>query len=161
MKTPWILALVLVGVGTSLYLAQDPGGDTSTDDGSDDSGISQAFIAAWAEGVSIAEGVNPAYNNPGGLMGTGNTGTSFGAGLGIFSTAQAGLQALDSFLGRFFSRYSGDTILQATAIYILGPNSSAVASGNYPQSVINEAQIVANNLGASINDTLSSVAARF
>jgi hypothetical protein len=164
-----VAALILVGIGFLVWQSGNNAAaadqDDGSDDGSDESGVSQDFIDAWAEAVGIAENVNPAYNNPGGLNEPGDTGQStpaMGGGvIGIFSSLKAGYAALDSTLQKYLNKYGGDTLLQATAIYILGPNGAAAAAGNYPANVVNEAKTVANNLGVSINDTLSSIAARF
>jgi hypothetical protein len=118
----------------------------------DESGVASDFITAWAQGVAIAENVDPGDNNPGGINAPGTIGPIH------FPSLQEGVAKLDSLLQNYKAKYGGDTILQATAIYILGFDPGA---GNYPASVVNEAKIVAQNLGASISDTVDQAAARF
>lgn len=60
-------------------------------------------MGTLANAIATLENTNPAYNNPGAISGTGDTGSSFGAGIGIYSTLQAGQTALSSQLARIYS----------------------------------------------------------
>jgi hypothetical protein len=86
-------------------------------------------IDSLAAAIAREENVNPAYNNPGGLSGAGDTGTSFGAGLGIYSTPQAGMSALEKQLALDASGassvYSPDETLQQYMQTYTGGNANA------------------------------------
>ncbi len=154
-----IAACILIALGIWLWLQYEAEPDTTTNSGGatvdDESGVASDFITAWAQGVAIAENVDPADNNPGGINAPGVSGPIH------FPTLQQGISKLDSLLQSFKAKYGGESILDATAIYILGPSGAAADAGNYPASVVNEAKIVAQNLGASIYDTLDQAAGRF
>lgn len=183
MKT-WIWLGIFVAVAFALYLTvggsddssagsttdnDDDGQDAATDEG-DSTVRNQTFLERWAHAIAPAENVNPAYNNPGGLNMAGDLGSTPAAGgtghdvIGIFSSLQKGYAALETILGHYVAKYPDKTLLEATAIYQLGPGNSAVISGMqtgiFPQSVITEATVWAKGLGVSINDTLGSIASR-
>ena len=124
------------------------------------SGLGAGFISDWAQAIASFENVNPSYNNPGGLNEVGDAGSTPATGggvIGIFSSLNAGYAALENTLNNFVSKYGGETLLDATAIYVLGPNGAAATGGNYPQNVINEANHVAQQLGVSVNTTLAQL----
>jgi hypothetical protein len=126
------------------------------------SGLGAGFTDAWAQAIASFENVNPAYNNPGGLNMVGDAGSTPATGggvIGIFSSLSAGFAALENTLSNFISKYSGQTLLNATAIYVLGPTgaANALAGGGYPANVVNEANSVATQLGVSVNSTLGEL----
>lgn len=132
--------------------------------GSGSTGLGSNFVSVWAQAIAVAENVNPAYNNPGGLDIRGDAGSTpaaEGAGqiIGIFSSLQAGYTALENTLNTFVAKYGNHSLIDATAIYILGPNNPAIQTGDYPASVWNEANVVAAGLGGvSLDTTISSLA---
>jgi hypothetical protein len=119
------------------------------------------FISQWAQAIAGFENVNPAYNNPGGLNMVGDAGSTPATGggvIGLFSSVQAGFAALDNTLNSFVARYGGKSLLDATAIYVLGPSGAAATGGNYPANVVNEANYVAGQLGVGVNTPLNQLA---
>jgi len=125
------------------------------------SGIGGSFIDVWAQAIATAENVNPDYNNPGGLNMVGDAGSTPATGggvIGLFSSFQGGYTALTNTLNNFVAKYGNDTLLNATAIYILGPTGAANSAGNYPPNVTNYANSIAAKLGVSTDTTLSTLA---
>lgn len=90
---------------------------------------SSLAIQDLAAAIAREEGVNPAYNNPGGISGTGDTGTSFGAGLGIYSSPETGEDALENLLSNAISGnskyYTPDEPLSDFMTTYTGGNTNA------------------------------------
>lgn len=59
-------------------------------------------MGTLASAIAQLENTNPIYNNPGAISGTGDTGSSFGKGIGIYSTLQAGEAALSDQLSKIY-----------------------------------------------------------
>jgi hypothetical protein len=147
-----LIAIVLIVWACWWYVDANQGGDST--------GLGSDFVSLWAQAIATAENVNPAYNNPGGLNEAGDAGSTPATGggvIGIFSSLQAGFAALTSTLSGYASKYGNLSLLDTTAIYVLGPSGAAAAAGNYPANVVNEAEIVANQLGVSINTTIDDL----
>ena len=115
-----------------------------------------------ADAITQLEGTNPAYNNPGSISGTGDTGTSFGAGIGIYSTLAAGQQALQNQLNLIASGqsayYTPDTTLADFGTTYSGGNPSygnnlANLLGVSPSTPIGQ---VINQNGSSVNNVSST-----
>jgi hypothetical protein len=142
----------------------DSSSSASSTDSAASTGLGSSFLDSWSHAIAGFENVNPAYNNPGGLN-TKNADAGYvpaagGTGhdvIGVYSTLDAGYTALKNTLSHFKARYGGQSLLDATAIYVLGPNSTAVQTGNYPDNVVNEAQYVADQMGVSVNSTLNDL----
>lgn len=88
-------------------------------------------VTTLADAISQLEGTNPVYNNPGAISGTGDTGQSFGAGIGIYSTLSAGQAALQNQLDLVYggsdSLYPGGsnmTLSQFGQAYENNPSST-------------------------------------
>lgn len=154
---PWGYIAIGLVIWAAWYYADQESGSTSS------GGLGAAFTATWAEAIAGFENVNPAYNNPGGLNSAGNAGSVPAAGgtghdvIGVFSSFLAGFNALQATLDSFVAKYGGKSLLDATAIYVLGPNGAAAAAGNYPANVVNEANYVANQMGVDVNSTLDDL----
>jgi hypothetical protein len=105
-----------------------------------------------ADAITRMEGTNPAYNNPGAISGTGDTGHSFGQNIGIYSTLAAGQAALNNQISKIYAGTSAyydpsmslDTFGQiysgGNAAYGAGlaaqlgvPSSTTLAQLNQPQ----------------------------
>lgn len=104
-------------------------------------------MSSLASAIAQIENTNPAYNNPGAISGTGDTGLSFGAGIGIYSTLDAGKQALTNQINSIYngtSSYynSGMTLSQFGEVY--APNQ------NYGNTL-------ANVLGVPASTTLNQI----
>jgi hypothetical protein len=124
------------------------------------SGLGAGFTDAWANAIASFENVNPKYNNPGGLNMVGDAGSTPATGggvIGIFSSFAAGFTALVSNLTTDVGRWGNDSLLQATANYVLGPTAAAGYNGNYPANVVNEANYVAGQLNVSTSETLNEL----
>jgi hypothetical protein len=138
------------------YVDQNSGAATFTGLGSD-------FASLWAQAISGAEKVNPIYNNPDGLNGgnfsgmVGTTPATGGGVIDIFSSVGAGFAAAEQVLNNFIAKYGGKSLLDATAIYVLGPTGAAGYNGNYPANVTNEANYVAGQLGVPVTATLNDL----
>jgi hypothetical protein len=161
-KTVGFVVVLIILAGIVWFLWEESGDESDDDSGGDSV---DNFISLWAHAITPAENVNPDYNNPGGLNMDGDEGSTgspdSGGGtakLGIFSTLAKGYSALENTLTNLVNNHPDASILDATAIYVFGPNSSVVQSGNYPQSILDYATGVANRLGVSINDTIGSLA---
>lgn len=106
-------------------------------------------VTTLADAISQIESTNPAYNNPGAISGTGNTGQSFGAGIGVYSDLASGEAALQHQLDLVYSGsdslYPGGsqmTLQQFGEVY--APNQNYGAS-------------LASTLGVSSATPLSSI----
>jgi hypothetical protein len=165
MKNSTLIAGIVVLLAILWWLDQgDDGSDDSSDNGT--TGASALFsnltdfVTAWAHAIAPAENVNPAYNDPGGLNTQGDLGSvpALGGGvIGVFSTIDAGYQALENTLTSYVTNHGDLTLLQATSRYITGSAGNSDPS-TYPQRVLNEANLVASRLGAGLQDTLASLA---
>lgn len=60
-------------------------------------------MGTLASAIAQLENTNPVYNNPGAISGGGDTGSSFGQGIGIYSTLDAGNAALSSQLSKIYA----------------------------------------------------------
>jgi hypothetical protein len=129
-------------------------------------GLGSGFVQAWAQAIAGFENVASKYNNPGGLNGgnfAGMVGTTPAAGgtghdvIDEFDSLSDGFAALQTTLNNFIAKYGGDSLLDATANYVLGPSGAAAYNGNYPASVVNEANYVANQLGVPVTSTLDDL----
>ncbi len=96
------------------------------------------------------------YSKLAGIIGTTPAAEGGGNVITIFDTLQNGYNALAAILTGYVNNYGGLTILQATAHYITGTAGDGDPS-SYTANVVNEANIVAANLGADVNATLNSL----
>src|SRR6185312_15801372 len=64
------------------------------------------MVGTLASAIAQLENTKPSYNNPGAISGTGDTGSSFGQGIGIYSSVQAGQAALEHQLNLIYSGQS-------------------------------------------------------
>lgn len=105
-----------------------------------------------AQAITQLEGTNPVYNNPGAISGTGDTGSSFGQGIGIYSDPQTGLDALNSQVSSILSGNSplypsSLTVQEAGSVYNTG---STTGNPTYGQQL-------AQLMGVSPNTTLAQL----
>lgn len=123
----YVFAAFAAVAAVYLYETQDNPGGTGT-------------VAGWAQTMASAmasfENSNPAYNNPLAVQGTGDTGTTAPNGLGIFSSAEAGLQAGIALLESYASRFPDLTINQAIARWATGnTEDTSDSTVNYQNQV--------------------------
>lgn len=100
-----------------------------------------AASSALAAAFTKLEGVDPVYNNPGAISGTGDTGTSFGAGIGIYSTLEAGEAALQNQVSGMINGTSSIynpsmTIQQAGSMYESGSTTGNPSYGTQLANVL-------------------------
>ena len=157
---PWqyiVIGLIVWAIWWSVDATQATGSSSAST-----AGLGSGLVQAWAQAIAAFENVNPDYKNPGGLNGgsfADEIGTVPAAGGGVidlFDSIGDGYAALQTTLNNFIAKYGGDSLLDATAIYVLGPSGAASYNGNYPANVVNEANSVAYQLGvdpsATVND---------
>jgi hypothetical protein len=162
----WLLAIA--GILAVLYYIDQNGGSVSDaiDLGTNQDGgtVGNLTTSDLADAIAQQEGVDPSHNNPYALtagaaeqVGADYTPNTTGGVVVNFPTIDAGIAAGQAFVAQFVQDHSNLSLSQALATYILGPNSSAVQTGNYPQSVLNYIGGVASALGVSAHDTLASI----
>jgi hypothetical protein len=117
----------------------------------------QQEVDDWASKMAAQmakfENSNPDYNNPLALQGTGDTGTTAPNGLGIFSSAEAGLEAGINLLKSYAARFPDLSITQALARWQTGKSDIDQLSDADRQSVNNEAGMVGSALGVDPDGT--------
>lgn len=101
------------------------------------------------DAIARLENTNPAYNNPGAISGTGDTGSSFGAGIGVYSTLAAGQAALDNQIERI---YSG-----SSPLYPGGANETLNQFGQVYAPNQNYGSKIASLLGVPSSTPLSQI----
>jgi hypothetical protein len=106
-------------------------------------------MGTLASAIAQLENVNPSYNNPGAISGTGDTGTSFGQGIGIYSTLQAGQAALENQLSLI---YSG-----SSPYYPGGSNMTLQQFGEVYAPNQNYGNTLASILGIPSSTTLANI----
>jgi hypothetical protein len=108
-------------------------------------------MGTLASAIAALENTNPVYNNPGAISGTGDTGSSFGAGIGIYSSLSAGQQALENQLTNVYSGtdplYPGGSAMTLTQF---GQAYEGNPSSTYGNSL-------ANILGVPASTPLSAI----
>lgn len=126
---------------------------------SEDAGASSGPVDDWlntiAGAISGAENVNPSYNNPLALGGSGDTGQSFGQGLGVFSSLQAGWDAGVANIKASFAKHPEWTLDYWIARYTgnLDSNGNPIPS----DSLSNYEGQVEGALGVSGDTTLGTI----
>jgi hypothetical protein len=141
----WVLGILAVLV----YLYEQGGGSSSSGGG----GIVAGWSNTMAGVMAKFENSNPAYNNPLAIQGTGDTGSTAGNGLGIFSTTEAGLAAGIQMLESWAQRFPGLTITQALARWQTGHSDLSDLSSDDQTKVNNEAGMVGSALGVDPDST--------
>lgn len=101
-----------------------------------------------ADAITKLENVNPAYNNPGAISGTGDTGQSFGQNLGIYSSLSTGQAALNKQIN---SILSGKSPLYPSTMTV--QDMGTLYSGGNPDYGNN----LANMVGVSPSTTLGQL----
>lgn len=101
------------------------------------------------DAITRLENTNPAYNNPGAISGTGDTGSSFGSGIGVYSTLAAGKAALDNQIQRI---YSG-----ASSLYPGGSSMTLDQFGQIYAPNQNEGSKLSSILGVPSSTQLSQI----
>jgi hypothetical protein len=146
--TAELVAVVVIGA-VLIYFAFRSG----------DAGASSGPVDDWlnslASAISGAENVNPSYNNPLALGGTGDTGQSFGQGLGVFSSLQAGWDAGVANLKASFAKHPEWSLDYWIARYTgnLDANGNPILS----DSLSNYQSQVEGALGVSGDTTLGTI----
>lgn len=128
-------------------------GSEEAEDAGEGGGLAADWATTMASEMATFENANPAYNNPLAIQGTGDTGTTAGNGLGIFTTAEAGLAAGISLLESYAARFPGLTITQALSRWTTGNSDPSQLSSDQQASVNNEAGMVGDALGVDPNQT--------
>jgi hypothetical protein len=143
-----LVAVVIIGA-VLLYFAFGQSDDSST------SGPVDGWLNKIATAIQGAEGVNPDYNNPLALGGTGDTGTSFGQGLGIFSSFGAGWDAGVANIRASFAAHPTWSLSYWIARYTgnLDSNGNPIPSA----SLTNYQNQVEGALGVSGDTTLGTI----
>lgn len=108
-------------------------------------------MGTLASAIATLENTNPIYNNPGAISGTGDTGSSFGSGIGIYSTLDAGKEALSNQLANV---YSGNDPLYPGGSSMTLEQFGQAYEGN-PLSTYGDS--LANILGVSPSTQLSQI----
>lgn len=134
----------LIGIAIVVYLV-----GSSAQSGADTSSWSSIMGGVMAK----FENANPNYNNPMAVQGTGDTGTTAGNGLGIFSTMDAGMQAGINLLESYASRFPNLTITQALARWGFGTTDVSSLSDESIDKVTNEASMVGDALNVDPDQT--------
>jgi hypothetical protein len=149
----WIVAVAAVGwVAWGLLAPTSVSTDqTDASEGSGGGGWLSTIVGA----ISQSENVNPAYNNPLALGGTGDTGTSFGQGLGIYSSLSAGLAAGTANIAASFANHPQWTLSYWIARYTgnLDSNGNPIPSA----SLTNYTNNVSGALGVDPSTTLGDI----
>lgn len=106
-------------------------------------------MGTLASAITQLENTNPKYNNPGAISGTGDTGTFFGQGIGVYSTPQAGEAAFEK---QISSIYSG-----ASPLYPGGSSLTLDQFGNIYAPGQNYGSSLASELHVPSNTPLSQI----
>jgi hypothetical protein len=138
----WLVALLAI----LIYLYEQ--GASQGDSGA--AAVGAGWSSVMANTMAKFENANPAYNNPLAIQGTGDTGSTAPNGLGIFSTAEAGMAAGIALLESYAARFPGLTIKQILARWTTGD------ADNDSDSINNEAGMVGDALGVDPNTTTMS-----
>src|ERR1051326_3787492 len=120
------------------------------------------FIPTWASAIAQFEGFNDPANraarnhNPGNLKFAGQAGTigKDPDNFAVFSSDDAGFQALYRQLAKYVSDFPNYSILQITAHYLGQPAPQVDREGN----AFSYADFVAGQLGVNVNTTLGQLA---
>ena len=120
------------------------------------------FIPTWASAIAQFEGFNNPANraarnhNPGNLKFAGQAGTigKDPDNFAVFSSDDAGFQALYRQLAKYVSDFPNYSILQITARYLGQPTPQVNQEGN----AFAYADFVAGQLGVDVNTTLGQLA---
>ena len=125
------------------------------DDSSGGGGPVDGWLNTIATAISGAENVNPDYNNPLALGGTGDTGQSFGQGLGVFSSFQSGWDAGVANIKASFAAHPTWSLSYWIARYTgnLDSNGNPIPSA----SLTNYQNQVEGALGVSGDTTLGTI----
>ena len=145
---------VIIGLVVVIVVFYFIGGQEDDTDTTDSAGGGP--VGGWSQVMAgmmaTFENANPAYNNPLALQGTGDTGTTAPNGLGIFSSASAGLAAGIAKLEAWAVRFPSLTINQILARWQTGDQDAD------SPSIDNESNMVGDALGVDpYTTTMSSL----
>lgn len=134
-----------------LFAMYEWGGNAGPEDGASGDGDpnsapsapSTGGVSGWIQKMAAAithnENSNPAYNNPGSIQGTGDTGTTAKNGLGIFSSIEAGEAALVNLIASYARRFPNLSVNEFVSRWVTGKTDSDAPPGsalsNYQNSV--------------------------
>jgi len=148
-----MILFVVIFVAVYWYLTSGSGGSDSNSPSSGPVGAVEGWLQTMGQAMARFENSNPNYNNPMALQGSGDTNSTAGNGLGIYSTIEAGWQAGFNLLASYAARFPDLTITQALSRWAFNQTDTSQLTPDQLASLNNESGMVGSALGVDPNST--------